>query len=341
MSERGLEIKVGILVTVTVALLVMFVLLLGDFSMSSGSEILLDVETSAALKPGAPVKIAGVPAGRVVDVDYRGGELDPAVGRPVFVRVTLRVDDDKLATLRRDARFYITNQGVLGEKYVEIEPVSHEGPVAQPGEVFEGEPPMRLEIMASDAGRVLSSIAGVLRRNEQAIEDIIVDTSATMKIVKRAVGRADALLADNSPKIGEVIDQLLVVEAEVKALAASAREVLGDGREIRAALDNVAALSSELRRAVGPVVRQVRGTLDKYATLAITGQALVADAQAKAESTLAGIAQVIDDAKTVTGRIRDGRGTVGALLSDQEMYDDIREMMKDLKRHPWKFIWKE
>ena len=39
--------------------------------------------------------------------------------------------------------------------------------------------------------------------------------------------------------------------------------------------------------------------------------------------------------------VRDGEGTIGALLHDREMYDDIREMMKDLKRHPWKFLWKE
>ena len=24
-----------------------------------------------------------------------------------------------------------------------------------------------------------------------------------------------------------------------------------------------------------------------------------------------------------------------------EIDDDVREMMKDLKRHPWKFLWKE
>ena len=122
MSERGVELKVGILVTVCVALLVVFIVLLGGASGGGGEPLYLDVDTSAALKTGAPVKIAGVPAGSVTGVEYRGGEVDPAVGRPVYVRVTLGVDGDKLRTLHPGARFYITSQGILGEKYVEIEP---------------------------------------------------------------------------------------------------------------------------------------------------------------------------------------------------------------------------
>ncbi len=32
---------------------------------------------------------------------------------------------------------------------------------------------------------------------------------------------------------------------------------------------------------------------------------------------------------------------VVALLADQELYDDVKELLADLRRHPWKFIWKE
>ena len=40
-------------------------------------------------------------------------------------------------------------------------------------------------------------------------------------------------------------------------------------------------------------------------------------------------------------KVCDGEGMIGALLNDREMYDDVWEMMKDFKRHPWKFLWKE
>ena len=87
MSARALELRVGLLVAVCVALLVGFIIVLGGVSSASGARIFLDVDTSASLKPGATVKVAGVDAGKVTAVDYRGGEIDNAVGRPVFVRV--------------------------------------------------------------------------------------------------------------------------------------------------------------------------------------------------------------------------------------------------------------
>ena len=39
--------------------------------------------------------------------------------------------------------------------------------------------------------------------------------------------------------------------------------------------------------------------------------------------------------------MRAGRGTVGALVARDEIYADLREMIRDLKRNPWKFFWKE
>ena len=39
--------------------------------------------------------------------------------------------------------------------------------------------------------------------------------------------------------------------------------------------------------------------------------------------------------------LRAGKGTAGALLSRDEVYSDLRELIRDLKRNPWKFFWKE
>ena len=39
--------------------------------------------------------------------------------------------------------------------------------------------------------------------------------------------------------------------------------------------------------------------------------------------------------------LRAGKGTAGALLARDELYSDLRELIRDLKRNPWKFFWKE
>ena len=45
--------------------------------------------------------------------------------------------------------------------------------------------------------------------------------------------------------------------------------------------------------------------------------------------------------QVVMANIKQGKGTAGALLVDQQIYDDLKELVRDLKRNPWKFFWKE
>lgn len=340
-GEKNIEVKVGVLVVVCVGLLVAFIIVLGGASSAGGKTVYLDVDTSAALKVGAPVKVAGVSAGKVMGIDYRGGEVDPAVGRPVFVRVTLAIDEDKLATLRKDTRFYITNQGVLGEKYVEVEPVSHEGPVLVDQEVVVGEPPLRLEIMASNANRVLSSLSNLLKRNERALDDMIVNASEAMATVKKTVERVDKLLADAGPNVEQVLAKAVVVEDELIAALRGVNQVIGDGSEMRGLVRNASLLASDARAQVNPIAGAVKKTLERYQSVGEKAEALVVRVERELAETVDSVKAILADAKVLTQNLKDGKGTIGALLSDREMYDDVREMMKDLKRHPWKFIWKE
>lgn len=39
-------------------------------------------------------------------------------------------------------------------------------------------------------------------------------------------------------------------------------------------------------------------------------------------------------------RINKGEGTIGKLFSDEELYNEIRDVVQDIKRHPWKLFWK-
>ena len=40
-------------------------------------------------------------------------------------------------------------------------------------------------------------------------------------------------------------------------------------------------------------------------------------------------------------KIEAGDGTVGAMIQDKQVYDDMRSLLADLKKHPWKMLWKE
>jgi phospholipid/cholesterol/gamma-HCH transport system substrate-binding protein len=50
---------------------------------------------------------------------------------------------------------------------------------------------------------------------------------------------------------------------------------------------------------------------------------------------------LIDNVNGLVTDLRAGKGTAGALLSRDDLYSDLRELIRDLKRNPWKFFWKE
>lgn len=67
----------------------------------------------------------------------------------------------------------------------------------------------------------------------------------------------------------------------------------------------------------------------------------------KMETTLTSINGVADSIKTLTlniddgvSRIKNGEGTVGKLLYEDEIYNELEALVVDLKSHPWKLFWK-
>ncbi|MDP2939593.1 MAG: MlaD family protein [Candidatus Omnitrophota bacterium] len=47
-----------------------------------------------------------------------------------------------------------------------------------------------------------------------------------------------------------------------------------------------------------------------------------------------------DSANTVLSRVKDGQGTVGKLLYDEKIYNDLESFAEDIKKHPWKLLFK-
>ena len=43
----------------------------------------------------------------------------------------------------------------------------------------------------------------------------------------------------------------------------------------------------------------------------------------------------------MVARVEAGEGSIGRLLRDEEIFEDIREFVRELKRRPWRIIWKE
>ena len=175
-QERSIEVKVGILILVALAILGGFILVMGGLSFEKTYAIYVDFDNPGGLQSGAPVKIAGVDVGKVDEMQFRGGELDPKTGRRPMVRCKLQVKAKVRNTIHDDAEFYVTTQGVLGEQFLAIEPGSPGHPTLDPDTTIpKGVGPPRLDLFFAKAYELLDMTVSGLNNNKDLVKDIAVN----------------------------------------------------------------------------------------------------------------------------------------------------------------------
>lgn len=125
MSEKRLEteVKVGIFVSIGLALIMLAILMLGSTEniLSGKRGYTIHVKDVGGLIQGAKVVLDGVSIGTVRDMNF-----DP---KTHDIRVDLSISRDASAWIHQDATAEISTQGVLGDKYVSISPGSDNLPL--------------------------------------------------------------------------------------------------------------------------------------------------------------------------------------------------------------------
>ena len=338
MRERGLEFRVGLLLLVALAVLVGFVVVLGSFSLRSGFTMYVDYDYVGNLQAGAPIKVSGIKVGKVKDLVFHGGAMDPRTQRRVQVRVEAWIEDRARESIRSDAEYFINTAGVLGEQYLEIVPGrDFEHPPVVAGAVVRGTDPPRTDLVVARLYEVLDGLSAVLRDDRQAIADLLRNSSS-------AVAEVNRLLVDNRQQVSALIGNSAELAREATTTLRGVNRQLGDGKltQLVSRADTLLGTAdATLRQATPPAVAlltdatRVTGLL----TEARVDRALVvADKAATAAASAGGL---IDNVNGMVTDLRAGKGTAGALLARDDIYADLRELIRDLKRNPWKLFWKE
>lgn len=335
---KALELKVGALVLASLVALGGFIALLGGFSFHPTYRLFVDYNFSGNIHAGAPVKISGIKVGKVEDIQFMGGEIDPRVQRPVQVRLTLRIEQRASRAIHKDAEFFVNTQGVLGEQYLEIAPgTPAQGPLA-PDAIIEGVNPPRTDLIIARLYEFLDSVTQLLRDDKEVFRDLL---RSSAKVAKSL----DTLLGENRGDIKKLLADLDHLAAESAAVVSKLDKGLGSADELHKTLANIEAISSAVRADMGPLIQKTKRALDGVGDAA----ALVGPDERKkllrALDELLALSQkahaLATDAAALTQDLRKGKGTAGALLVDPQVFDDLKELTRDLKRNPWKFFWKE
>ncbi len=338
-QERSIEVKVGILILVALGILGGFILVMGGLSFQKTYAIYVDFDNPGALQTGAPVKIAGVTVGKVDELQFRGGQLDPKTGHRTMVRAKLLVQTRYRSSIHEDADFYVTTQGVLGEQYLAIEPGTPTKPELDPDKTIpQGIGPPRLDLFFAKAYELLDMTVTGLNNNKDLVKDIAVNTAGLLAGLNGSV-------ADNRERINRIMKNLEDLTAEANSLTSDVHTKYVDNPKVQHTIDNIDAISTKLKSDSGPLLDNANDALSNLDKVSKTfadpeGQAKLKKALNDVSELASRANAIAADAQKITDHIKKGEGTVGALVMDEELYDDLQEMVRDLKHNPWKFFWK-
>ena len=335
---KALELKVGALVVVSAGVLVAFVALLGGLSFAPGFRVYVDYDFSGNIHSGAPVKISGIRVGKVEEVRFMGGQLDPQVGRRVQVRLVVRIEQRARTAIHQDAEFFVNTQGVLGEQYLEIAPGSYEKPELQPEAIVLGVNPPRTDLIIARLYEFLDAVTGLLREDKEVFRDLL---RSGAKVARSL----DQLLGENREEIKKLLGDLDRLTSESADLVAKLDRGLGDAEDLRKTLGNIEAISTAVRTDIGPLIQKTRRALDGIGDVAAMLGPEEKKKVLRALDELLALSSkaqsLASDAAAITQDLRKGKGSIGPLLVDPQIYDDLKELTRDLKRNPWKFFWRE
>ncbi|WP_346926602.1 MlaD family protein, partial [uncultured Arthrobacter sp.] len=279
--------KVGAFMLVILAILGYFVLKIEDIDIGRSQEtrdISVLFDNVAGLDERSAVRVAGVRKGKVTKIRLRPD------GKAI---VTLQIDDD--VPLFEGATARVANLGLLGEKYIELDPGDpRTRAVRGDNIVLPGSQPASIDdvtTQVSDIANDVKAITASLRTvmagptGEQRLQDIVENVRLITAQVREliAVNRVnvDATMANMRAITADLRVEIPKIAASLDRAANSIGGTVGENREdVRRIVENLRGLSSDLR---------------------VTA----------------------DNLNAISGNVRTGEGTIGKLFTSNEAHDKL------------------
>lgn len=323
------ELKVGILVTVSLALFTTALFTLGGrvgiFSPKYTLYTLMP--TVSGLSAGAPVRLAGVDVGSVGAVrfiddrsrDSLAQRLLAAYGDSLGDRavvIEFDVERDVQEKVTRSSRVKIGTVGLLGDKYLDLDVGDPREPTLQEGDLVLNERPIDYE--------------GLIARAAVGVEELVASLEGSRQII--------AAVNDGQGTLGKLINdpELYNEWLGLSRRGTTLLEEIRTGDGTLAALINDERLYEQLVATTGDLeqlttsIRQGDGTLGR----------LIQDEELYDE-----LVTTIREGQTLIQELKDGDGTMARLVNDPTLYErldrfivEAQTLMADLQQNPRKYI---
>ena len=198
MAGISTEAKVGVFVMVGIAILAEVTIRLGKFTIGGpeGYETWAVFDQATGLKKNAPVEMAGIQIGVVEHILLDRGRA----------RVVMRISKEVL--LAADCSIFIRTRGVLGDKYVSVEPGSPGAPKLKDGErITKARVPTDLDQVMGRIGQVADNIKDIT----DALKVSIASPEATKNIseslanMRELTASLKTVMVENAERFNRIV----------------------------------------------------------------------------------------------------------------------------------------
>jgi phospholipid/cholesterol/gamma-HCH transport system substrate-binding protein len=295
------QLKVGVLILVALAILVVAVVKLGRAGNLFGKRytLIAFVPTASGLRAGGPISVAGQLAGSIKNIDF----LPPDADTTRNLKLVIEVDRRLTEQVRKDSRAKIKAMGLLGDKVFDISPGTPRYPVLKEGDTIIISPSVDYEAVVLQASEAINEVVGLTH-----------DLQSVTTGITRGEGTLGQLVTNRM-----LYDQLNVTLARTTSLMARLENPRGTiGRLLEdpslyyslnrtiASADTVIAAISSGDGAIGRLLRD--------------------------DTLYVHLVNVVAKADSLVSSMSSGNGTMQKLFTDQQLYDQLLKTVTELNR---------
>jgi phospholipid/cholesterol/gamma-HCH transport system substrate-binding protein len=280
-----LETKVGAFFIGTLAVLALLVMRAEKLQIGgkgNGAVALTRFRQVAGLNPQGAVRVAGVKVGEVRSIDLEKGTAKVEFSLP------------KDLVLYGDASVSLASIGILGEKYLELDPGHPEKGLLPRG----AEVPSKTGVSLDNLMETLADIG----------KDVKGVTYALNQSIGGEAGRA---------KLDEIVDNIRQLTGEFRAMAQEDRPI------INRTLGNVESITADLKDKLPKLA-------DQFEQVGKQLNAVLGENRPELKELVQNFNGTAANLRTLTDKINRGEGTVGKLLNDETTIKKINEAVDNV-----------
>lgn len=329
------ELKIGVLTiaAIVIATLTIFLLTGGRGFFWQRYDLKARFGNVAGLKPGSPVRVAGVEVGSVKAVDLVDDKVD--VSLEVNKEYRSRITDRSTATLG--------SVSLLGESAVDISPATSGAPIPDWGYVPPGRAPSSLSDITDRAGQGIEELTGLIgdvRHGKGTVGKLMTDDQLYAEL-NRFVTTAGTLTRELQQGRG-TLGRLLKDPKAAQSLEASMNNIEEMTRRINAGEGSIGRLLKDdaFAQSLSGATSSLRELTDRMNRGEGTAGKLMTD-----PALFNRLNSVTDRFDQLMTKLNEGEGTAGRLLKDKQLYenmnksiDELRALIAAIKQDPKKYL---